>query len=255
MQFAGSSKDELYWQNYSNILSCTECGGTKLIQDDHNATIVCESCGLVLMERLAYEDPPPEVLQGDGSLEAYWTYGSALSPELPQQPIGLTEASNEVQLSGQLTPPAQQMSKKVPEDLKAPYRVIQRLCDSWPAPEAAVNLAKKYFQQISKKGVLKNNRSVRATETAVCAFLACRGSSQARTCQELKSLPSIAPNRMGKLIYKLEGLIKKKNDGIQSAWITCNIVDRCGQSVLCSFRGRIALLCRPTSGRNSKTLD
>ncbi|KAI1842325.1 hypothetical protein JX266_011493 [Neoarthrinium moseri] len=173
--------------------------------------IVCESCGLVLMERLAYGDPLPEVLQGDESLEAYWTYGSALSPELPQQPIGLTGASNEVQLSRQLTPPpVQQMNKNVPGDLNAPYRVIQQLRDSWPVPEAPVSLAKKYFQQFSKKGVLKNTRFVRATETVVCAFLACRGSLQARTCQELKSLPGIAPNRIGKLIYKLKGLIKKK---------------------------------------------
>ena len=197
-------------QKLNHHLICPECKQfpPDLVED--GATTVCESCGLVLTDRIV-------------SLESEWRTFSNDEGKTNESRIG--EASNALLNRSQLetTIAIKAYGNKYVRDIQrahgsisdvkkdnnliSSYRRIDSDCEGFGIPRTVRETAKDYFKQVEDAKALKGKRKPQDVIIASCIFLACRQCRLPRTFQEIFQLTNVPKKEINKTFRWLENFL------------------------------------------------
>lgn len=197
-------------ENLNNILMCPECkeDPPNLIEEFSSGDMVCESCGLVLGERIIDtrsewrtfsnddqgNDDPSRVGDGPNAL---------IDGDQLQTTIAF-EGKNAKNLSHLQNKMTQDKASKA---LLNAYREIQSYTDSINTGTQVANAAKHIYKLVDDNKALKG-KSQEAI-IAGCIFIACRQAGAARTFHDIYGLTRVSKKEIGRVFKQLESFLQK----------------------------------------------
>ena len=238
---AASQSAQPWRENLSYHMTCPDCKEfpPNLVED--GTTTVCESCGLVLADRVI-------------SLESEWRTFSNDDGKNSDDPSRVGEASNTLLNGSQLetTIAFNPNSSKYARDmrrahdsisdvkkdkvLQTAYRRIDTDCEAFGIPRICRETAKDYYKQVEEGKVFKG-KSLDVI-LAGCIFIACRQCKLPRSFQEIFQMTNVPKKEIGKtfkllekflsnnsaeIIAKIEaegGIVNKQTTGFESSTST-----------------------------------
>ncbi|KAK4641057.1 transcription initiation factor IIB [Podospora bellae-mahoneyi] len=199
-----------YKEDLNAILMCAECKEfpPNLIEEFSSGDMVCESCGLVLGERIIDtrsewrtfsnddqgNDDPSRV--GDGP--NLMIDGDQLQTTIAFDGKG---AKNLSHLQNKMT------NDKGSKQLLNAYRDIQSFTDSINTGTQVANAAKHIYKLVDDAKALKG-KSQEAI-IAGCIFIACRQANADRTFREIYRLTKVSKKEIGRVFKQLETFLQK----------------------------------------------
>lgn len=205
-----AAKDAEFREDLNNILMCRDCKEypPRLVEEFSSGDMVCESCGLVVSERMIDtrsewrtfsnddqgNDDPSRV--GDG----------------PNLMIDGDQLQTTIAFEGKNARNLSHLQNKLNNDkaskaLLAAYRDIQSLTDSINTGTQVANAAKHIYKLVEDNKALKG-KSQEAI-IAGCIFIACRQTGVPRTFREIYSLTKVSKKEIGRVFKQLEAFLQK----------------------------------------------
>lgn len=201
-------------ENLSHHLICPDCKEfpPNLIED--GSTTVCESCGMVLADRII-------------SLESEWRTFANDDGKNNDDPSRVGEASNALLNGSQLetTIAFNPNSSKFARDMRrahdsisdvkkdkvltAAYRRIDTDCESFGIPKIVRETAKDYFKQVEDAKAFKGKSQ--DVILAGCIFIACRQCKLPRSFQEIFQMTNVPKKEIGKTYKLLEKFLSNNS--------------------------------------------
>lgn len=203
-------------EDLNNILICPDCKEypPNLVEEFSNGDMVCDSCGLVVGERIIDtrsewrtfsnddqgNDDPSRVGEGPNLL-------------LEGSQLETTIAFDGGKGSKNLSHIQNKMSKdKTSANLLTAYRDIGTLCDSINAGKVVADSAKHIFKLVDDAKVLKGKSQ--DAIVAGCIFIACRHNNVPRTFREIFSLTRVTKKEIGRVFKQLEAFLSKLDPAV-----------------------------------------
>ena len=254
------------WKENLNLqVICPDCKEVppNLIEEFSSGDVVCDSCGLVLGDRIIdtrsewrtfsnddqANDDPSRV--GDGANPLL--NGSQLSTHISFGDKGSNRSRDLHRAQNKST------HDKSTKSLLAAYKEIGALGDSMSLPPNVTDTAKHLFKMVNDAGAFKG-KSQEAV-IAGCIFIACRQCNAGRTFREIYNVTNVPKADIGRIFKKLQAFFAKQNkdrreaaaeNGGESlrtcfAWKSADGVRHCG----CHGRVAVALFHRRQRTRHS----
>lgn len=187
------------------IVTCSECGSTRLIRYYENKDIVCMDCGLVINSKIAEQrkvtDQPlsqPPTIQGKGSYAA--TVSNIHEDGIHNQKI--FTLNNWQKLL--------KVSDATERNLAIVLLEMTRIANDLSLPKNVIEAASIIFKKTAEKLIIKR-RSLQAISAAV-VYMACRQCKLPRTLNEVASASRTSSREVGR---NYMFLMKKLNFSIQ----------------------------------------
>lgn len=202
-----------YRQNLSLAEICPDCKENPPNLITEGATLVCESCGLVLQDRVvslesewrtfntdeSKGDDPNRVGEADSDL----TLGEHLETR-----IGTSHSSSK--FSRSLAAAQSKLSSdKTNKSLAASFRLVDIWSEKAALTKNIKDLTKSYLMTIDKSNQTKLRSKHPKAVVAACIFVACRYAGMARSFSEITSLTEISKKELGKIYKLVEEVLKQ----------------------------------------------
>jgi len=214
-----------FQENLDNILTCPDCREyPPNLKEEYSAgDIVCDSCGLVLGDRII--DTRSEwrsFANDDQNGDDPSRVGDSANPLLNGSQLETSIANADTRQSRTLArlqnTTAQQ--DKTTKTLLQAYKEIGTYCDSINIPKHISEAAKHIFKLVEEKKALKGKPQ--EAIIAGCIFIACRQAGVPRTFREIHNLTRVGKKDIGKVFKLLESFLQKQkqedvNIGVASA--------------------------------------
>lgn len=208
---AGEFKEDL-----NNILICPDCKEypPNLVEEFSSGDMVCDSCGLVVGERIIDTRSEWRTFSNDDqNTDDPSRVGEGPNLLLEGSQLETTIAFDGGKGSKNLSHIQNKMSKdKTSSNLLNAYREIGTLCDSINAGKVVSDSAKHIFKLVDDAKVLKGKSS--DAIVAGCIFIACRHNNVPRTFREIFSLTRISKKEIGRVFKQLEGFLSKLDPSV-----------------------------------------
>jgi transcription initiation factor TFIIB len=247
-------EESTYEENLNIRLICKECreDPPQLIEDWKEGTMVCASCGLVLMsDMIDYRSEWRKFQNDDQGNDDPSRVGEVANPLL-----------NGSQLSTEITfvsgdgrnRELQRAQNKANEDknnrqLQDGYRSITSFTETMALGSAISNTAKMLYKSTMESKTFRGKSS--DTIVAGCIFIACRRHNVGRSFKELNKLTNVPKKEIGRVFKQLEDFFKKQTraNGTSSAGRAAEYVATTSTSPkdLCGRFGGILGLPKPVS--------
>ncbi|KAG0151321.1 hypothetical protein CROQUDRAFT_712836 [Cronartium quercuum f. sp. fusiforme G11] len=182
---------EEYQPNLNLSLACPDCKSSRLVEHERDGDMVCGDCGRVLADRMPTLEAEWRTFQGDAGVQADPSRvgGGA------DQVTGLTEFTTLIgQGDKQLTGPlrrAAKLANQAEEVTQTGFVGIQDKCSAANLSNRVVEAAKKIYNQVQKKKILKGKPTDRIE--AACIFLACKQQDASRSLKEVSAFTRVPP--------------------------------------------------------------
>lgn len=216
--------------NYEMTLICKECKEypANIIEDGSTGDTICESCGLVLGERMIDTRPEWRTFDGDddsgvdpnrcGDAASSLLEGSQLDTAIAFLPSsaagrGLARAHKK------------NLQNATNKALLEAYTNISAYCESMELPLTVCNVTKGYFKKAFDSKAVKGKDNV--ATIASCIFLACRRCNVARTFHEVIVITKCSKKDLSRAFKILSKLFQ--DDEAEKAGAPIN------QSIMTSF--------------------
>jgi transcription initiation factor TFIIB len=207
-------EDESFQENLNIRLICKECreDPPHLIEDWKEGTMVCGSCGLVLMsDMIDYRSEWRKFQNDDQGNDDPSRVGEVANPLL-----------NGSQLSTEITfvsgdgrnRELQRAQNKANEDknnkqLQEGYRQIALFTETISLPTTVSNSAKMLYKTTMESKTFRGKSS--DAIVAGCIFIACRKHNVPRTFKEITKLTNVPKKEIGRVFKQLEDFFKKQS--------------------------------------------
>ncbi|MCJ1425352.1 transcription initiation factor IIB [Sticta canariensis] len=210
-----SKPQDMWRENLNMQLICRECKEfpPNLVEEFSSGDMVCETCGLVLGDRIVDtrsewrtfsnddqgNDDPSRV--GDGA-------NPLLNGSQLQTTISFGDGSNS---RSRDLHRAQNKSThdKSTKGLLAAYKEIGALCDAMHIPKNVSDTAKHLFKMVNDAGAFRGKSQ--DTIIAGCIFIACRQCKVPRTFREIFALTKVSKAEIGRIFKSLEKFFAAQN--------------------------------------------
>jgi len=201
-----SQREKKWEQELTLNLICPDCkeDPADLTEVPHSGDVVCNSCGLVIGDRVIDtgsewrtfsnddqgNDDPSRV--GDG--ESFLLNGNQLHTSIS---FGAGKASNDLYRTQNKS-----VNDKANQNLLQAYKQIGAYCDAWNMPRNVSDTAKYLFKQVEEGKVLKGKSQ--DAIIAGCILIACRQHAVPRTFKEIYALTKVPKKDIGRTFKQLE---------------------------------------------------
>lgn len=211
-----ASSQDTWKENLNLQVICPDCKEVppNLVEEFSSGDVVCDSCGLVLGDRIIDtrsewrtfsnddqgNDDPSRV--GDGANPLL--NGAQLSTHISFGDKGSNRSRDLHRAQNKST------HDKSTKSLLAAYKEIGALGDSMSLPPNVIDTAKHLFKMVNDAGAFKG-KSQEAV-IAGCIFIACRQCNAGRTFREIYNVTKVPKADIGRIFKKLQAFFAKQNE-------------------------------------------
>jgi transcription initiation factor TFIIB len=202
-----SHRQKKWEQELTNNVICPDCkeDPADLTELPHTGDVVCNSCGLVVGDRVIDTGSEWRTFSNDdqgnddpsrvGDAESILLNGNQLHTTISFGNGG--NASRELYRAQNKS-----INDKANQNLLAAYKQIGALCDGWGMARNVSDTAKYLFKQVDDAKVLKGKSQ--DAIIAGCILIACRQHKVARTFKEIYALTKVPKKDIGRTFKQLE---------------------------------------------------
>lgn len=203
-------------ENLNNILICPDCKEypPRIIEEFSNGDMVCESCGLVVGDRIIDTRSEWRTFSNDDQgNDDPSRVGDAANPLLDKNHLETTIAFDGGKNAKNLAHIQNKMvNDKATKSLLQAYREIGTLTDSINAGKVVADAAKHIYKLVEDAKFMKGKPQ--EAIIAGCIFIACRHNNVPRTFREIFSLTRVTKKEIGRVFKQLEAFLGRQNPSL-----------------------------------------
>lgn len=202
-----------WYQNLNIHLICPECKEVppNLIEEFTNGDTVCQSCGLVLGERIVDTRSEWRTFSNDDQgNDDPSRVGDAANPLLNGSQLQTNISFGDGGRNNRDLHRAQNKAThdKTTKTLLAAYKQIGSLCEACAMPMTVADSAKHLFKMTEDAKAFKGKSQ--DAVIAGCIFIACRQNQVPRTFREIFALTKVSKKEIGRTFKALEKFLSEK---------------------------------------------
>lgn len=236
-------------EDLNNILMCPDCREypPNLNEEYAAGDIVCDSCGLVLDNRIIdirseWRSFANDDHNGDDPSRVGDSANPLLNGSQLETSIGAADGKQSRALARLQNNAAGQ--DKTTKTLLQAYKEIGAYCDAIQISKNIAESAKHIFKLVEEKKALKGKPQ--DAIIAGCIFIACRQAGVGRTFREIHMLTKVGKKDIGKVFKLLESFLQKQKEdatgvGVQSAGGYENTGSTSAESLCARYCAKLSL--------------